>query len=148
MVFSLPQKLHLVYKCSIRFHNHNFITTLCACCFPIPPARCTEPPVTGDCRNSYTRWYYNPIQRECTPFNYGGCRGNENRFTTRDDCMAMCKGVTGGRGPAAFGAQCGSFCYGGLVWRRQQKFLFLCLIEWAPMVRTAKFSDSLTNCCG
>ncbi|CAL8286171.1 unnamed protein product [Lota lota] len=57
-------------------------------------ARCTESPLTGDCRNSFTKWYYNPVLRSCAPFNYGGCNGNDNRFDSSDDCMAMCQEVT------------------------------------------------------
>ncbi|XP_059908131.1 kunitz-type protease inhibitor 1a [Gadus macrocephalus] len=57
-------------------------------------ARCTESPVTGDCRNSFTRWYYNPVLRSCAAFNYGGCRGNENRFVSKEECMHMCDSVT------------------------------------------------------
>ncbi|KAJ3613445.1 hypothetical protein NHX12_019694 [Muraenolepis orangiensis] len=57
-------------------------------------ARCTESPLAGDCRNSVTKWYYNPLQKNCVRFNYGGCNGNDNRFDTNDDCMGMCRGVT------------------------------------------------------
>ncbi|XP_036406294.1 kunitz-type protease inhibitor 1-like [Megalops cyprinoides] len=56
--------------------------------------RCTEPPKTGPCRASMTRWYYDPIQRKCLRFNYGGCRGNENNFHGHENCMKTCKSVT------------------------------------------------------
>ncbi|KAM9842783.1 kunitz-type protease inhibitor 1a [Aulostomus maculatus] len=56
--------------------------------------RCTELPDTGNCRDSLTKWYYNPIKQECFRFNYGGCLGNENRFDSRDYCMKSCHGVT------------------------------------------------------
>ncbi|XP_010877247.1 kunitz-type protease inhibitor 1a [Esox lucius] len=57
--------------------------------------RCTDHPKTGSCRESYTKWYYNPLHKKCFRFNYGGCDGNKNRFDTEDDCMLTCKLVTG-----------------------------------------------------
>nr|XP_040054853.1 kunitz-type protease inhibitor 1a isoform X1 [Gasterosteus aculeatus aculeatus] len=57
--------------------------------------RCTELPDTGTCRDSLTKWYYDPLQEHCLPFNYGGCQGNNNRFDTEEVCARMCRGVTG-----------------------------------------------------
>ncbi|XP_070776160.1 kunitz-type protease inhibitor 1a [Enoplosus armatus] len=56
--------------------------------------RCTELPDTGGCRDSLTRWYYNPVHEDCFRFNYGGCQGNENRFDSKESCVAFCRGVT------------------------------------------------------
>ncbi|XP_028251987.1 kunitz-type protease inhibitor 1a [Parambassis ranga] len=56
--------------------------------------RCTELPDTGGCRDSITKWYYNPIKKGCFRFNYGGCAGNKNRFDTEDSCESICHGVT------------------------------------------------------
>ncbi|XP_034713678.1 kunitz-type protease inhibitor 1a isoform X1 [Etheostoma cragini] len=56
--------------------------------------RCTEVPDTGSCRDSYTKWYYSPLQKDCFRFNYGGCNGNENRFESNEQCMRVCHGVT------------------------------------------------------
>ncbi|KAK2826209.1 hypothetical protein Q5P01_020423 [Channa striata] len=57
--------------------------------------RCTLSPDTGPCRESFTKWYYNPRIQDCFPFNYGSCQGNENRFDTKESCMSFCHGVTG-----------------------------------------------------
>lgn len=56
--------------------------------------RCTELPDTGNCRDSFSKWYYNPIKETCLLFNYGGCQGNENRFETEEACLKVCRGVT------------------------------------------------------
>ncbi|KAF8387049.1 hypothetical protein PRIPAC_76191 [Pristionchus pacificus] len=34
------------------------------------------------------------IPGHCQPFLYKGCKGNENRFNTRPECMAKCVGAT------------------------------------------------------
>ncbi|XP_054894045.1 kunitz-type protease inhibitor 1a [Poeciliopsis prolifica] len=57
-------------------------------------AYCTEEPETGTCRESYTKWYYDPRTQSCSLFNYGGCEGNENRFESEEQCLAECQGVT------------------------------------------------------
>ncbi|XP_037097490.1 kunitz-type protease inhibitor 1a [Syngnathus acus] len=56
--------------------------------------RCTEPPETGSCRDTLTKWYYNPLKQDCSRFNYGGCQGNENRFDSKEACLKVCRGVT------------------------------------------------------
>ncbi|XP_074548166.1 kunitz-type protease inhibitor 1a [Halichoeres trimaculatus] len=56
--------------------------------------RCTEVPETGNCRDSITKWYYNPVHQACFRFNYGGCQGNENRFDSNHACMKFCGDVT------------------------------------------------------
>uniref|UniRef100_A0A3Q1G8C7 BPTI/Kunitz inhibitor domain-containing protein n=1 Tax=Acanthochromis polyacanthus TaxID=80966 RepID=A0A3Q1G8C7_9TELE len=58
-------------------------------------SQCTEPPRTGPCRASHTRWYYNPLYKTCYTFTYGGCDGNGNNFEESQKCSETCEGVTG-----------------------------------------------------
>ncbi|XP_029984021.1 kunitz-type protease inhibitor 1-like [Sphaeramia orbicularis] len=57
-------------------------------------AWCTEPPLTGPCRASHTRWYYDPLNRKCQRFTYGGCNANDNNFEEEQKCSDFCNGVT------------------------------------------------------
>ncbi|XP_067895684.1 kunitz-type protease inhibitor 1-like [Heterodontus francisci] len=61
---------------------------------PKEKARCTYPPVTGQCRADFSRFYYNPFSKSCERFTYGGCNGNANRFEKEEECMRACRGVT------------------------------------------------------
>ncbi|XP_062851497.1 collagen alpha-4(VI) chain [Trichomycterus rosablanca] len=45
----------------------------------------------GTCYNFMLKWYYNATTQECTLFWYGGCKGNENRFDTQEECEARCR---------------------------------------------------------
>ncbi|VDP50405.1 unnamed protein product [Soboliphyme baturini] len=44
----------------------------------------------GPCRGANTRWFYQPSTRTCQPFLYGGCKGNENNFLSRQECETIC----------------------------------------------------------
>ncbi|RXM27190.1 Kunitz-type protease inhibitor 1 [Acipenser ruthenus] len=61
---------------------------------PKEKVRCTEPPVTGPCRASHLRWYYDPYSTQCHRFTFGGCTGNNNNFKSDEECSAACSGVT------------------------------------------------------
>ncbi|XP_073341613.1 collagen alpha-6(VI) chain [Pagrus major] len=44
----------------------------------------------GGCQNYTMVWFYDTKQNECSRFWYGGCGGNENRFTTQEECEHLC----------------------------------------------------------
>ncbi|XP_041035272.1 kunitz-type protease inhibitor 2-like [Carcharodon carcharias] len=50
--------------------------------------------VTGHCRASFPRWYYNPQSQTCGRFTYGGCGGNKNNYESEAECLARCLGKT------------------------------------------------------
>uniref|UniRef100_A0A224Y2M0 Pancreatic trypsin inhibitor n=1 Tax=Rhipicephalus zambeziensis TaxID=60191 RepID=A0A224Y2M0_9ACAR len=54
------------------------------------PAACSLPPVTGKCKASIPRYYFNPKASKCQEFIYGGCGGNANNFDSMDQCELRC----------------------------------------------------------
>ncbi|XP_033009902.1 BPTI/Kunitz domain-containing protein-like [Lacerta agilis] len=52
--------------------------------------RCQLPPEDGPCITHMTRYYYNPSQKKCNQFKYGGCWGNSNTFETKEACEEAC----------------------------------------------------------
>lgn len=62
------------------------------CVFDYETARtiCSLDRDVGSCRGIYKRFFYDPVQQECQEFDYGGCRGNQNNFLTRETCMNTC----------------------------------------------------------
>uniref|UniRef100_A0A3Q1EXZ9 BPTI/Kunitz inhibitor domain-containing protein n=1 Tax=Acanthochromis polyacanthus TaxID=80966 RepID=A0A3Q1EXZ9_9TELE len=61
------------YKCSVSGH-------------------CLVSPDPGPCRAAFPMFYYNPDSASCQSFIYGGCRGNENRYGSVEECMDRCGG--------------------------------------------------------
>ncbi|XP_069170527.1 PI-stichotoxin-Hcr2g isoform X2 [Procambarus clarkii] len=55
-----------------------------------PSPLCLLPPITGMCRARFIRFFYNSNTNSCQQFVYGGCGGNENRFTSFHTCMSTC----------------------------------------------------------
>lgn len=58
-----------------------------------PGERCILPVRKGVCRALIPRWSYDPTARDCKEFKFGGCDGNGNNFSTRKQCMDVCKYV-------------------------------------------------------
>ncbi|XP_030384440.1 chymotrypsin inhibitor SCI-III [Scaptodrosophila lebanonensis] len=54
---------------------------------------CLEPAISGRCFGYVESYAYNPIKRHCEQFVYGGCGGNDNRFTTKAECEYNCRDV-------------------------------------------------------
>ncbi|VDK66417.1 unnamed protein product [Anisakis simplex] len=45
---------------------------------------------SGPCTDPVTQWYFDPDEHVCKQFTYGGCRGNGNRFDSREQCEKRC----------------------------------------------------------
>lgn len=54
---------------------------------------CKQAPDAGLCSDSVTQYYYDWSLGECRTFQYTGCRGNANRFPSRDECETACRDV-------------------------------------------------------
>uniref|UniRef100_A0A8C6UIA8 BPTI/Kunitz inhibitor domain-containing protein n=1 Tax=Neogobius melanostomus TaxID=47308 RepID=A0A8C6UIA8_9GOBI len=52
--------------------------------------RCREPMAEGSCSEYMLLWYFHSGTGECRPFVYGGCGGNRNRFSSRQECQTWC----------------------------------------------------------
>ena len=62
------------------------IKTAEVCSLPISPGPCKRFSLSPN-------FGFNPATSRCEAFNYGGCRGNENRFSTVEECTKVCGGV-------------------------------------------------------
>ena len=62
------------------------------CLAPSAPApRCEQPFVTGPCDASVPVFAF--VDGECKAEVYGGCEGNDNRFSTLEECLSSCQGM-------------------------------------------------------
>ena len=52
---------------------------------------CSLPVVVGPCRAAFPRWFYNSTSQRCESFTYGGCKGNANRFESKELCESACQ---------------------------------------------------------
>ncbi|XP_036886638.1 kunitz-type protease inhibitor 2 isoform X2 [Sturnira hondurensis] len=53
---------------------------------------CTAKAVTGPCRASFLRWYFDAEKNSCNDFIFGGCQGNKNNYLSKEACMSRCFG--------------------------------------------------------
>ena len=51
---------------------------------------CTLEAEPGPCRGSFLSYFFNSKSGQCEKFIYGGCGGNENRFSLLKDCLETC----------------------------------------------------------
>uniref|UniRef100_A0A336MP98 CSON004868 protein n=1 Tax=Culicoides sonorensis TaxID=179676 RepID=A0A336MP98_CULSO len=52
--------------------------------------RCMLPTRKGYCRALIPRFSYDPSQKTCVEFKFGGCDGNANNFISFNQCMDAC----------------------------------------------------------
>ncbi|XP_023658081.1 kunitz-type protease inhibitor 1a [Paramormyrops kingsleyae] len=77
---------------------------------------CLVPKKVGPCRGSFPRWHYNAASERCEQFVFGGCKGNNNNYVSKNECEDACKSAVSthsSRGvlrPSSKGEVCGSPC--------------------------------------
>ena len=54
------------------------------------PDRCLLRPEVGPCEALIPSFFFNATSGRCERFNYGGCQGNDNTFTSGEDCQRAC----------------------------------------------------------
>lgn len=52
---------------------------------------CYLPKERGQCYAYSEQYYFNPRTKRCEQFEYGGCGGNANRFSSAGKCMEVCE---------------------------------------------------------
>ncbi|KAK2138178.1 hypothetical protein NP493_8311g00000, partial [Ridgeia piscesae] len=89
-----------------RFETQEVCETRCVA--PHTPDVCNQPKKIGQCRGHFPRWFYDHADGACKQFVYGGCQGNDNRFSSKEDCEQRCVS------PATTASEeCVEFVYGG-----------------------------------
>ena len=54
------------------------------------PLACAPSPDRGTCLGHLSMWYYDKKKNQCSQFIYSGCKGNENKFFRKQDCIDTC----------------------------------------------------------
>ncbi|XP_005534660.1 PREDICTED: kunitz-type protease inhibitor AFAPI-I-like, partial [Pseudopodoces humilis] len=64
---------------------------------------CRLPALTGRCRASIPRWFFNASSGSCESFVFGGCGGNGNNFGSERQCRERCGDTGENRGTPGMG---------------------------------------------
>ncbi|CAL1541817.1 unnamed protein product [Lymnaea stagnalis] len=68
-------------------------TTQMRSSLPNIPFKCQRPADPGNCKGFLPQWYYDPLTSKCQMFIWGMCGGNQNRFSTPEECYQTCNSV-------------------------------------------------------
>ena len=91
---------------------------------------CTLPKEAGPCYNYEYRWYYNYAEDYCAEFVYGGCGGNANLFSSREECEMTCPQTAKFTTTTTTPAPTTEFTGGKFFWQHILKSS----IHWTPLL--------------
>ncbi|CAI5451580.1 unnamed protein product [Caenorhabditis angaria] len=77
-------------SCPVNFWCHIGATPETTVCCPGATNPCSVPLAPGTGNSGLARYYYNPDDRQCLPFQYNGKRGNQNNFESQSECERTC----------------------------------------------------------
>nr|AUF41096.1 protease inhibitor-like protein [Anastrepha fraterculus] len=63
---------------------------LCSTVQAVDKSACSQPREIGPCRKADPKFFYNSEKKACEDFLYGGCKGNDNRFDTKEEYEKTC----------------------------------------------------------
>uniref|UniRef100_A0A674MS54 BPTI/Kunitz inhibitor domain-containing protein n=1 Tax=Takifugu rubripes TaxID=31033 RepID=A0A674MS54_TAKRU len=72
-----------------RGNKNNYVTE--QSCMGTCTEHCLLMPDAGPCRAAFPMFFYDPSTDTCQSFIYGGCHGNGNRYSSKEDCMSRCR---------------------------------------------------------
>ncbi|UJR15630.1 hypothetical protein I4U23_002567 [Adineta vaga] len=68
--------------------NENNFQTLHEC--RLECITCAQAPDQGECLGRLSMWYYDHKTNQCSQFDYSGCKGNDNQFFRKQNCIDTC----------------------------------------------------------
>ncbi|CAK1541260.1 unnamed protein product [Leptosia nina] len=51
---------------------------------------CLLKPESGPCRGEIRMYFFDPANKDCSTFYWGGCQGNGNKFDSKYECLQSC----------------------------------------------------------
>ena len=85
--------MYLLCEYSITISFHFLFDSPTICEVASRPQLCELKPKVGPCRAGHLMYYFDQNTKACEEFIYGGCLGNDNRFSSISECEKVCQGI-------------------------------------------------------
>ena len=80
--------VHATYKTQVLYMKGCCLCSECCAVFSIEQCRLDKD--RGSCRDFKVKWFFDMEYGGCSRFWYGGCEGNDNRFSSQEECKEKC----------------------------------------------------------